>query len=153
MRPRRPILGRVFAALIAFAASACGYESVHSAGALRRGPYALTATSIHVADPEAALAVEAGARTELARQGALAQCEPARNADCASIVVELLRLDEATSGIAAVAGAPQGLGVRTTARGRVTIFDRGTTESIDDVEDERVRRDSAERSRGPGELG
>lgn len=108
------------AAILALSgASGCGYAPARAPG---RALFAIVPAGLHVADAAATLALEAGARAELARQGSLATCAPARDEGCAAIVVELLRLDDATVGVAAEGGSPLGLGSRTTATGRATLF-------------------------------
>lgn len=86
------------ASALAFACAACGYAPVHGAAGVERLAVALVESK--VPDAVATDEVLAGVREELARAGALApgggypRCE-----------VEVVRLDEASEGIAAVPGA------------------------------------------------
>jgi hypothetical protein len=94
------------AALFLLAIAACGYEPVHTA----RGDEKLSVTLTSSMVPDAAVTDEVlvGLREELAKNGALASSADAYP----RCVVEVLRADEASEGIAAVDGQPSARATR-----------------------------------------
>jgi hypothetical protein len=108
----------------------CGYRPARSFYGAHG--FAVAPGPVHVSDAEAALALEAGARVELSRHGALANCAPSDD-DCATLVVELLRIDEVTEGVSVGAGSPLGGGTRITASGRATTFRGSARETTAEV--------------------
>ncbi len=112
----------------------CGYHLVHAA-ADPLGPFAVASGPIHAPEAAVAAAAEEGARAELSRAGQLA----GRGAP-AEIVVEVLRVEEASAGVALVTmGAsppnprsglsspdlPLARGVRVTVTGRAKVVPAG----------------------------
>jgi hypothetical protein len=125
LRPAQsPLAFALLASLASFAAG-CGYRPLYStASADPEGPFAVVSSPARVASAIAIAAAEAGARTELARAGQLASCSPDSDKGCASMIIEILRVEETSEGIALEA-APSGAPERPVARGvRLTITGR-----------------------------
>jgi hypothetical protein len=123
-----------FAVALAALCAGCGYHLVHAV-ADPLGPFTVTAGPLRAPDAALAAAAEEGARAELSRAGALA----GRGAP-AEIEIELLRVDEASEGVALTEPLARGFGgrapivepnlplargVRVTATGRARIRPAG----------------------------
>jgi hypothetical protein len=107
---------------LAVLCAGCGYHLVHAASD-PLGPFSVTAGPLRAPDAALAAAAEEGARAELSRAGALA----GRGAP-AEIEIEIVRVDEASEGIALTRpDLPLARGVRVTATGRARIRPAGGT--------------------------
>ncbi|HEY3592805.1 MAG TPA: hypothetical protein VGL13_02985 [Polyangiaceae bacterium] len=101
-RPARRAFELGFAAMAASALlAACGYRPLYGGGAETR--FCVVGASPLVADSAVVAEVEAGIRGGLARAGALRS-----GRGYPRVVVEVLRLDETSEGIAAVPGGTSG---------------------------------------------
>lgn len=95
-------------------------------------------------------AAEAGARAELARAGQLASCSPRRDDPCTAMIVEILRVEEASEGIAIASQAtppraspdapayPLARGIRITVTGRARIRPSAALRDLRDTGDVRA---------------
>jgi hypothetical protein len=115
---------------LALALGACGYRPARELLA-DRAPLAVVPGGVFVADAAAVAAAEAGARRALARAGRLASCEPATDAACVHVIVEVLRIEDLSAGIVrGLDGAPTALGLMTRVTARAYL--RGAASSPDD---------------------
>lgn len=106
-------------------------------------------------------AAEAGARAELARAGQLASCSPRPENSCAVMIVEILRVEEVSEGIATASRAtspraspdvsayPLARGIRITVTGRARIRASGAERDLRDTGDLRATEIA---SRGSGDA-
>jgi hypothetical protein len=130
---RRPFLGAL--ACAASVVSGCGYRPVYGGASpeLRLG---VVAGSAAVPRPEALQAALAGLRDELSQAGALAP-----GSAYPRVVLELLRIDEISSGIAAVSGPsgtqPLGRGSSVGVLGRAWVEEAAGAEPARDTGDMR----------------
>lgn len=125
------LLGLAFALLLA----SCGYQPVH--GGARAEPLSVVLSESKVPDAVASDEVLAGVREELARTGALAS-----GAAYPRCEVEILRMDEAAEGIAAIAAGSGGDLVPQARATRVGLVARAWV----------VRGPGAERERDTGDV-
>ena len=89
---------------LAASIAGCGYHPVYGPGSAAEGArFCVVGVSPLVADTAAVAEVEAGLRQELARAGALRS-----GGGYPRVVVEVLRMDEMSEGIAAVPGGTRG---------------------------------------------
>lgn len=106
---------------LALGLAACGYRPAREVVA-SRAALAVVQGRVFVADLAAVAAAEAGARAALARAGLLASCEPAREASCPHVIVELLAIDDVSAGIVrGPGGAPTALGLSTRVTARAYL--------------------------------
>jgi hypothetical protein len=111
----RLAISLVAASLVA-SGPGCGYH-LANAPSDPLGPFTIAGGAVHAPDSALAAAAEEGARAELAREGQL----EARGAGSV-IEIELLRVDEASEGIASgPSGSPTARAVTVTATGRARI--------------------------------
>lgn len=121
-------------AALAVISGGCGYGPVRGAvdAAGTPGELAVIGGPASVPSAAAIAAVEAGARAELARAGRLASCSPREGSGCSAVLVEILRVEEESAGIAlgrvdptGGPGDPRGRGVRVTVTGRARLLANG----------------------------
>lgn len=136
MSARRLGLAGLLVALSFLFSLGCGYSPLY-ASRDPLGPFAVAGGPHRIPSAVAAVAAEAGARAELARAGMLASCSPRSSSECSVILIEILRLEEETAGIAAdgspFAGppAPMARGLRVTVTGRARLVARGADAARD----------------------
>ncbi len=105
-------------AALALSLSGCGYHLAHGAygAADPMGPFTVIAGPAQAPEAAASSELEAGARAELSRAGAL-------GGSGSSLEVTVLRVDESAEGIGRGAGAPIAGAVRVTVVGRGRVLD------------------------------
>lgn len=109
MRKPGAVAERRFRAILGLAAACClgcGYRALYGGSAAVEEGFTVAGASPLVADTAVVAEVEAGLRHGLARAGALRS-----GGGYPRVVVEVLRLDETSEGIAAVGGGTRGLSV------------------------------------------
>lgn len=168
-KPAARALLAIGAALFMVSAAGCGYRPLYApTSADPLGPFAVVGGPAIVAYARVIAAVEAGARSELARSGQLASCSPSRSSDerCSTLIIDVVRVEESPEGIALGStprggeGAPLGGGVSPVARGRglrLTITGRARVREGGGGESESARatddvRASETIARGSGDL-
>jgi hypothetical protein len=143
---RRGLALAAVALVMAVALPGCGY---HVASEVRDplGPFAVTSGHARIPYALAIGAAEEGARSALSRAGELATCSPG-SSGCNLLVVELLRADETSEGVAlptlgsarepsptAGAAVPLARGLRVTLVGRAFLRRAGSDDEERGTED------------------
>ena len=110
------------------AVAGCGYRAANDAHD-PLGPFEVVPERARVPEAGALAAAAAGARAELARAGQLGGCRRAAAGGCATVSIEVTRVDEAPVGIAAVGPPdeqqPRARGLRITVTGRARVLRDG----------------------------